>query len=370
MYFETGSKNRQKMGGSFRKCFSTKHDALLDINKERLFGDVYISVYGFKAVERNGRWKPVYETAVVDKIFFDFDCLKVNQDNKSQEFFSIETKLSAEKLDDWLEKNNYSRQIFFSGGGYHIIPAVVGDPANLMKASFGIVHEVKISLDDSSLGDLSRLRRVPNTLNWGSEKKKRSVYCIPITREELHLPFEKMVELASRPRIGKKFKYGFLPIDLNKYSTHKISHGEIKISNQSVEQILSEKKDAGTILSKYGFAFGDLCPAITNKIQDGVISHRDRLDLIKYCRSILGLSYDDCVRFLNNILKPEVFEHCITERQIPLVYERKRVFYPERFKIEGLCPENCGKCFNFYKMRNGGTINAYLVQNGGLNRTA
>ena len=168
-FVETGVADRVP----YRKCFSSMRDATADITffnpREK---NVYISLYQFRDAESNGRFRPVYSSAIVDKILFDFDCYKNN--GSGGEFFDFKERVSAIRLDDYLEKNGIKRRYYFTGGGYHVYVSATGGSQYLGRATYGLVEGAGgISIDPSTVGDTSQMRRAPNSFNWGDAKKKR-----------------------------------------------------------------------------------------------------------------------------------------------------------------------------------------------------
>ncbi len=340
----------------YRRCFSCLQDAVRDINTYARFGDVYISVYAFTDAEKNNhRFRPVYESANVDKIFFEFDCLSLD-DEKTKEVYNPAVEQSVLSLDDWLEANNYQRRYFFSGGGFHSLVSCVGSWKYLMRATFTIADKLKLLADTTSFGDVARVRRVPNTWNWTKTTKKgatkeRDAYCIPVTRDELKLGYWKLHEVAQEPRIGEQMIYGDFPVQLEEYKDTHVAYRH-KETHQPLSQIV-DGACAEEILRRNGLYMSDLCDAIKAVIGAEKIGNANRLLVIKYFHTVLGLKYEECIRLLQSLLPVNEFQHCMDETQVDCVYNNNRVFFPERFKDHGICPPGCDFCYRMAKMRRG-----------------
>ena len=70
-----------------------------------------------------------------------------------------------------------------------------------MKEVLKQVFSGKNTLDDR-VGQPTRLRRVPNTVNMSSsDKEGNPYYCIPLIKEDLSFNLEHILELATKPRL-------------------------------------------------------------------------------------------------------------------------------------------------------------------------
>ena len=103
---------------------------------------------------------------------------------------------------------NYSHTLFFSGRGFHLF--LFGERTNEMRSVQTFFREIKqylvskvgknTTLDDR-VGQTTRLRRVPNTVNMSSaDNKGNPLYCIPLEVNDLSLNIESILQLASKPR--------------------------------------------------------------------------------------------------------------------------------------------------------------------------
>lgn len=123
--------------------------------------DLYVSVYAFKHVEESGY--PDRSSAVIDKIFFDFD-----GDNWLED---------AKKVHVWCAERNVIHRTHFSGRGGQAFIFIDPDVENKKEAVGNFQRYMKttlgLDLDKKVIGDTSRIFRYPNTYNFSAMR-----YCI------------------------------------------------------------------------------------------------------------------------------------------------------------------------------------------------
>jgi hypothetical protein len=123
--------------------------------------DLYVSVYVFKHIEANGY--PDRSSAVIDKIFFDFD-----GDNWLDD---------AKKVHKWCVEKDVLHRVHFSGRGGQAFVFVDPEIEN-KKESVGnfqryLTSTLGLDVDRKVIGDTSRIFRYPNTYNFNARR-----YCI------------------------------------------------------------------------------------------------------------------------------------------------------------------------------------------------
>jgi len=124
--------------------------------------DLYISVYKFRTLTEEGELDR--STAVIDKVFFDFD------DDWLDDIY---------KINAWCDKYDILRYNQFSGRGTQCLIFTDGVVSN-KKESIGnfqrfLQHQIQIKNDPKVIGDTSRIFRYPNTYNF-----KGLRYCVPL----------------------------------------------------------------------------------------------------------------------------------------------------------------------------------------------
>jgi hypothetical protein len=105
-------------------------------------------------------------------------------------------------------ENDYQYTLFFSGRGFHLF--VFGEVTDTIRNIQVFFREIKtylvnkvgsdITLDDR-VGQATRLRRIPNTVNMSSRDENGNPYfCIPLLEEDLQKDITSILELAKKPR--------------------------------------------------------------------------------------------------------------------------------------------------------------------------
>ena len=86
------------------------------------------------------------------------------------------------------------------------------------------------------------------------------------------------------------------------------------------------------------------------------VKHFERLRVIKYLRSIIGMDYGDVVILLPQLLNSlhgnnqTDGSHSIEEGQVDSVYSRQLRFNPIGMREDGYCDPDCRKCDEYMKM--------------------
>ena len=328
MYWETGISSRVP----FRVMFNSKEDALRDINQYKGYSNVYHSIYGFRETEKLfTREGPNYETAHIDRVVLDLDSYIKHE---GVEYYTENGMDSVRKVEKWAKELKLLRQYRFSGGGFYAIFSGRGHPLKLRDFEINLQNDLEIDIDESTIGDTARMMRVTNSFNF---KKYRRCYCIPITIKELDLSFEKIRELAQKPRIGKRYIYG---TETYNFTHCKIDQNKIKLKQIKID--LKENVEANDILTEYGWEQSDFCDGIKRILSKGHVGNYLRYELIKYFKSVVQVSLKDAVRIMVALLKKEG-KHSFHEKQAIYVYGRNYVFNPEKLKGLGYCSPDCDK---------------------------
>ena len=222
-----------KRKGKYRIVYNMK-TMLKVINLKNGQEHIYSSVYSFKRYKLNdyGLKVPDYRSAKLDKLFFDFD--------------GEDSILSARKLHKYLTDQDIKHCIIFSGNGIHIYViceykkhSYIYPSDTIRNAQLKICEEAKVKIgkgseggvDETAIGDLARVSRVPNTYNI-----KRKEWCRPISSQTLNLDFDKIKQhLNSLSPIiingQKKFRlddFDYQPKDVIKDEMEIPVAGEIK----------------------------------------------------------------------------------------------------------------------------------------------
>lgn len=286
--------------------------------------DYYVSVYNGK----KDLYQTVYnyedvidvDTAIVDKIFLDFDY------NADMKFLH-----NVREVAQYLSENDYLFYIRFSGNGFHIFILLddekIINPKNAIKNYVNFLHKkTETTSDPAVIGDLRRVVRVPNTLNI--KHKKQQYYCIPITLDELlNKSYEEIRILAQNPREKNDFVNGSRLLNITEWDTH------ISINNNSsTQKVVTENKINDNIP-----------PCVQALMKDPMLGNTGRIQVILFFRD-LGYSKEEVEDILYNFLSEEKFNHSVyEEKQIDYLFEKDYIFN-DCFaqKENGFCTsENC-----------------------------
>ena len=193
-----------------RKIVLTRNKYVEFINAQNNRTNVYTTVYDFEHFSETAQ---IDSSVIRDRVFLDFDA---HDDNLDIAWRDVKEVMNL------IIENNYEHTLFFSGRGFHmfVFGEVTEDTRNI-QSFFREIKEYLISkvgkvitLDDR-VGQITRLRRVPNTVNMSSsDENNNPYYCIPLIEEDLSKPLSSILALASKPRLipfrkGGKIKVKF-----------------------------------------------------------------------------------------------------------------------------------------------------------------
>jgi len=348
IFVETGASVRIP----FRKMFSSTNEALRDINKYKSYSNVYHSIYWFRETEE--KWDHLtgvekvganYETAVINKVVLDLDAYeKIQYNNRTMEVYTEKAIEDMRKMEEWAGAQDLMREYRFSGGGFYFIFVAQGHALKLRDFELNLQNTVDIHIDEATIGDSARMMRVTNSYNF---KEHRKCFCIPLKREELYLNYEDIKKLARQPRSKERFLYGSETYD---FSNHKVDESKIKLKRLKID--LKENIDVDKVLEKYGWDIDDVCDTIKGILSLNHKGNYLRYELIKYFKTIVGLTFEDSVRVIASLLQGEGI-HSAVEGQAKYVYGRNMVFNPKKLKSLGYCQLDCDKCMRIRRMTNG-----------------
>lgn len=281
---------------------------------------VYTSIYNFKQIEI----KPNYDSAVIDKLFFDFDDKSCNAWNE------------CNKLHLDLLKNDIKHIIIMSGRGYHlyILTEEITNPQNIKSLIYNSQHhfidKLQLIVDAQVIGNPAQLARVPNTFNIRGNR-----FCIPLTKNQFEKGDIYCKELASKQNFVKNVSIGEKLFNIKQfdYQTNKFNENtifELNNINESSNNIDSLK---------------DAPPCIKNILNNKNSGWKERYLVILYYRE-LGYTKQEIFNILKKHLSEHKFRHCIIEeRQLQYLWDRHDLTFPQCNKIinDELCPIKCNK---------------------------
>lgn len=155
----------------------------------------FCSVYSFdkwERIQKKNKTILAYENAIIDTIFIDLD-------SKTLPYAHYEAKL----LDLYLHYHDCTpRQNFTGNKGFAFyidFPEVKLNKKTVKTVIRKYLESIQSilslrSIDRVCFDSISRISRLPNTINH-----KSGNYCIPLSREELWLPTEEIIQMAQKP---------------------------------------------------------------------------------------------------------------------------------------------------------------------------
>lgn len=165
-------------------------------------GDVYMTVYGYRATRPPKHHRCDYNTAIIRHFVLDFDC----KNFRTHKEVSLDTAFEQTLiLHQFLLKEDIRHAVWFSGGGFHVwvalaktqMPSSGSENSAIKNAGRKVIQEwvteLGLSCSDPAVPfDTSGMIRIPNSYN-----ARRGLWSIPLTTEEMHsLTAEEIQEKA------------------------------------------------------------------------------------------------------------------------------------------------------------------------------
>lgn len=326
---------------SGRKIVVENEEEVKKLLKAKInISNFYLTVFSFKetTITENNRFAVVYETAIVNKIYFDIDkdwCWE-----------------NLQKLNNWCIEKNLIHSVVFSGAGYHFyIPCKITTGRIMKIFQLYLIKKIKLKIDNkhkSFFGDVARVLRYPNTKHFNKNDLSENRWCIGLLPEEIKLSYVEHLKLASKPRDFTFKLFGEKLLDINAFDDGKINNG---FEDADIPKIDIPDGEL-TIVNKLDFNNFKPCiqKIINKKIKkwNNKYGYIERRILINYAKEELGLTMLQCVILMKKILNKKEYNHMITEAkgwkygQAEYLYHRNKIFLPncETLNDWGFCPEN------------------------------
>tara|TARA_B100001113_G_scaffold322693_1_gene293281 strand:+ start:4706 stop:5683 length:978 start_codon:yes stop_codon:yes gene_type:complete len=179
-----------------RKIAWSRNEYVEFVNAQNNRTNVYTTVYDFEHFSEKAK---IDSTVILDRMFLDFD----GHDN-DLELAWRDVQMVMQRV----IQNDWKHTLFFSGRGFHLF--LFGERTDNIRNIQIFFREFKSILDanfsgrntlDERVGQTTRLRRVPNTVNMSSaDANGNPYYCIPLTKKDLSFDLESILSLAQEPR--------------------------------------------------------------------------------------------------------------------------------------------------------------------------
>ncbi len=298
-----------------RRIVRSKEEYLSYVKAQNNRTNVYTSVYDFAEFAEKAK---IDSSVILDRIFLDFDAHGESIEKAWRDVNVVMT---------YVIENDYQYTLFFSGRGFHLF--VFGEVTDTIRNIQVLFREIKtylvnrvgsdITLDDR-VGQATRLRRIPNTVNMSSRDENGNPYfCIPLLRTDLDKQVHEILELAKKPR-----KIPF-----------RISGKNLVVfpeapPMQQVSGEISVPKTTGRL---------PMLPCLHNAIMTENPSHMARAYLVSWYRDLLsGCNNVESNEDKNKILDAIVDEirHLVeTNEEIWLDWDERETRKHARFTVHG-----------------------------------
>mgnify|MGYP005988234149 FL=1 len=182
-----------------RRVVSSKNEYIDFVNAQNNRTNVYTTVYDFEHFSETAK---IDSSVILDRIFLDFDA---HGERIEKAFRDVKVIMEL------VLEQEFEYTLFFSGRGFHMF--IFGEivESKDMRSIQYFFREIKkyliskvgddITLDDR-VGQKTRLRRVPNTVNMASaDSNGNPYYCIPLLEEDLSKDISEILSLASNMRL-------------------------------------------------------------------------------------------------------------------------------------------------------------------------
>lgn len=319
--------------GKFRKVIETAQELSDYINNNNGIKDCYISVYKFTK-KIDGRAD--YESAVIDKIFLDFDnkhgyeCFCIMRDFLLPKGYIFRVHLSA-RDSRYFNKNDIDPKacgfhfyIFLEEGSIQdkIELRMLHDAINKMiekelKNKYNIIvsktgkddkelpdNQIREIIDPHIMGDIARISRIVNTFNIA-----RNRFCVPLSKEDLFKDAKELFKLTASQRLEGDFWIGNKLMKINRSMFNDTIKAKFK---QEYNGSLEFVKTSYQKMKEARQFFPPCINAILDRNEQGInLYHDERLLLASFLLKI-GLTVNDIVDIFS---KQPDFSASITEYQ-------------------------------------------------------
>ena len=286
-----------------RKTVTSNKETIEFINKNNGLKKIFRTVYNFDLMNEN---KPDYNSAIIDKLFFDFDGKDCwNEANSFHEF---------------LIKENIKHYITMSGKGYHIFVLTKTyrpkHSKNCIKnAQHYFIDKLNLKCDKQVIGDNARLHRIPNTFN-----PKARLFCIPLTKNffeqgDIHIKI-----MATSQYFIKNISIGEKLFDIERFDT------------EPENKFIFAPTEIDSISGSLNLDYMKECPEFIKELLfKKNVGWNDRYLIILYFKE-KGYTRQEVYEILKENLTEKKFKHCITEeRQLQYLFERDDLMFPEKY---------------------------------------
>ncbi len=303
---------------------------------------IHISVYPYSTIDQG---KVDYESAIIDKIFFDID--------------PPDWLEPTRKLFKWCYNYNLLSTFIMSGGGSHDFiyckETIKNKRSCIHNFQSYLENKIKIRMDPQVKGDLSQTFRIPETFNF-----KRGRYSIYLDKDLLFNKTEKEIyEIASKYPIRKpkRYFYGEKLLNLSKFDVEDFMYSiDSKLSTPMNGDLYTKDE-----LDKLNIPFDKFPPCVKSWLNNPELGYKGRFCLVIYLRdqtvTKVPIPFKVIVSILKIILSNDMWLHTSTNLRLSNHHEGeglrpvKKAYSNLKYKMYScyqlrdfnLCPEKCGR---------------------------
>ena len=253
-----------------RKVVLARNDYANFINAQNNRTNVYTTVYDFEHFSEKAK---IESSVIIDRVFLDFDA---HENDLDLAWRDVKVVMQL------VHQKDYLHTLFFSGRGFHLF--LFGKRTKNMRNVQTFFREIKAYLSskvgsknslDDRVGQTTRLRRIPNTVNMSSsDENGNPYYCIPLTRFVLMCELEDILEIAKEPRL----------IPFKKEGKNEVLFPDAP-PMAAIEGEISVPKTVGKL---------PMLPCLHNAVMTENPSHMSRAYLVSWYRDLIS-GYRDLV---------------------------------------------------------------------------
>ena len=300
------------------------------VNANIASSDLYTDVYNFTDF-RPPYMYPIYESAIIDRVYFDFD-QKVRINGEWVQQPAYENML---KLHEACMKKGFMHLPRFTGSGYDTI--VLTNPDSDIKNKKVCVWDAVLYLseklgfiaDPQTKDVLPRIRRITNTFNHKPTARR---FCIPLDSEIIYIGEKNIREIAKKQHFANNL-YGDKFWDITQWDA----------PESKFQKFLP---DINIKINEEDFADlnGCVTPCIKNLLSRGDLGWQERRDVILFLRDNCYL-LDETIALLKKYLSKKKFIHCVRDEKQPnYLYRNEQYMFPHQKELIDLqaCPHEAG----------------------------
>jgi len=200
----------------------TKSEYIEFVQAQNNKTNVYTTVYDFEQFSDSAK---IEHSVIINRVFLDFDAH--GEEGVEDAYRDVCTIMEHVKENDW------EHSLFFSGRGFHLF--IEGERTHSIRNIQVFFRQMKALLGENStlddrVGQISRLRRVPNTVNLSSsDENGNPYYCIPLFYEDLQGGLASLHSLAKYPRTIPYRKEGSVKVVFPDAPPLEAIEGEVEV---------------------------------------------------------------------------------------------------------------------------------------------